>query len=207
MILSNVLLGVCVASGFGVAANPASLPTSPEPLVEDQDPVVLEDLGVRIPADLPGPLKELQLLEKHFLLRNLSPQDIVFFSVVYVDEKGTITGGRLRGSYPPYDPPVLGKGETLELHYRGDARVVEKRKPEIDCVVFADGSTYGPDRLRAGREYVHGVRARYLYAQYLLQVLETEGPEALRELLEQAVREPFPGLRDAPKLPYFQAER
>lgn len=158
------------------------------------DPVTLDDLGPGSIAPLPrGFPAGNTLRQKQFLLRNLSSQDILFYTIAYVNERGTIVSEMGRASYPPDHPSVVAQGaiENITKRYvdNGGTLNLDAR---IDSVVFADGSSFGPNILHRKEAYAAVVEARYLEAQNILEILETQGPEALRELLRRRLRQPNP---------------
>lgn len=116
-------------------------------------------------------------------------------------------GGQERGSYPPETLPLLAPGAAQDIRYTANAHRIETTRPVIDLVSFADGSSYGPNGQRSQGRYIARVEAQYLFAQQILEILETQGADAAKEVPRQAVQDPNPVLRPAPKLSYFQSRR
>ncbi|HSW40049.1 MAG TPA: hypothetical protein VLL97_11220, partial [Acidobacteriota bacterium] len=86
-----------------------------------------------------------------------------------------------------------GEIETITRSY-ADKSGAAKVKAEIDSIVFADGSTYGPDTLKRRAAYIAGIETRYLFALSLYKIFETEGPEAVRQRLMRIIETPNPAI-------------
>src|SRR5262245_49093217 len=107
--LSFVLSLVMVVLGHGPRAYGQS----------QSEPVVLDDLGpssvVQPPSGVPVGWR---FRQKEYLIRNLSSQDIVFYVITYVNERGSMSGSSLRASYPPERPPLIAAGANERITRR-----------------------------------------------------------------------------------------
>ncbi|GAB4246938.1 MAG: hypothetical protein Kow00109_23020 [Acidobacteriota bacterium] len=189
--LFYIALVLIVASG-AATGDPLLFARQSEETAAEVPPVVLEELGplsvLPSPSGLPAGWT---LVEKRYVLRNRSSYDIVFYSLAGFSAGGALLIEKSRASYPPDDPPVVAAGTDAEIvdRYLTGGEPTD-RTLVIDSVVFADGSSYGPNTLHNQEEYLAMVEAQYVYARHLLDVLDTQRPEALRELLLRKVRTP-----------------
>jgi hypothetical protein len=154
--------------------------------------VVLDVMGPSSAVEPPGNLPaNLTLRQQQYQLTNLSSQDILFYNIAFVGERGKIVAELGSASYPPDDPPLLGAGDskTITRRYIDNADAA-KVQAQIDSVVFADGSSYGPDALKRKAGYVASIETRYLVAQSILELLDTQGAEAVREYLMRILETP-----------------
>lgn len=159
---------------------------------ERRPPVILEFLGPGSAAQpSSGMPADLAVRQEQYLLRNLSSQDILLYNIVFVSETGKPMAETGRASYPPDQPPAVraGQSEVVVRRYIDDART-SKAVAQIDCVLFADGSAYGPDSLRRKAAYVATVETQYLMARHILNLLETKGADGVKEYLTRIVNNP-----------------
>jgi hypothetical protein len=168
------------------------MPPQSAPPTKESKLVVLEVFGTSSVIQPPRGFPANQMLrEQRYLLKNLSSQDILSYSIAYLNERNEIVAEMGRASYPPDQAPVLtaGADETITRRFVGNTDT-SRIQAQIDSVVFADGSTYGPDRLKKKAAYTATVETLYLDAQHILALLDTQGPEAVREFLKRRLSAP-----------------
>ena len=156
-----------------------------------EGPVLLDAMGPSSIVQRPtGAPTNQALHQQQYMLKNLSSKDILFYNIAFVGEQGTIIADLGGASYPP-QPPLIKAGATktikrLYLDNAGTAKV----QAQIDSIVFADGTSYGPDTLKRKAAYVASAETQYLFARSMVDLFTTQGPEAVRQHLLGIIEKP-----------------
>ena len=183
---------IAVLGSLGTAALLVIVTGGSRSLYAEDAPVILEVMGASSSVQPPGNFPANQTLrQQQYKLTNLSSKDILFYNISFLGERGAIVAELGSASSPPDQPSVVGAGASTIITRRyidnpGAARV----QAQIDSVVFADGSSYGPDTLKRKAAFVAGIETRYLLAQRIVELLDTQGTEATRKYLMRILETP-----------------
>ena len=127
-------------------------------------------------------------LELTITLRNAADHPVVCYALSFswYDASGALFGGSgmdIRYSADDWTKPLIPAGGTATTQVTMLQRS-GTLKATVDFVLLADGTFYGPDRFRTLdmlQKYLHATRST---EKYVLSLLNTEGPDAVKRFLE-----------------------
>jgi len=135
-----------------------------------------------------------------YVIQNVSGEDVVLYAInwIWEDASGTVVK---RGDYTylwSFDPdkPVLRPGETRALTKDLIPRSAVL-KAQIDSVLLADGTAYGPDVSQSRQRFRYMLSATRSTQKRILALLESQGPEKAKDLLRRELA------READERRYF----
>jgi len=127
-------------------------------------------------------------LELTITLRNATQQPVVCYALGFswYDASGAEVGGagRLMG-YSGGDwttEPAIAAGSTATTQV-GAIQHSSTLKATVDFALLADGTFYGPDHSRTLDKLQEQLKARRMMQKYVLSLLNTEGPDAVKRFL------------------------
>jgi hypothetical protein len=128
------------------------------------------------------------LIEFTVTLRNATDQPVVCYTLSssWYDASGALVGGgtvSMRSSGDDWTEPVIPAGGTATTQVTEIQRS-STLKATVDFALLADGTFYGPDRSSTLDSLQKELDARRMTEQYVLSLLNTEGPDAVKQFLE-----------------------
>ena len=128
-------------------------------------------------------------LEFTITLRNATDQPVVCYTLgsSWYDASGALVSGggelmRCSGGDWAAEPviPAGGTATTQQSMLRRSSTL----KATVDFALLADGTYYGPDRFRILTKLQERLKATRGMEKYVLSLLNTEGPDAVKRFLE-----------------------
>ena len=128
------------------------------------------------------------LFEYTITLRNATQQPVVCYTLssLWYDASGALVGGgtvSMRSSGDDWTEPLIPAGGTASTQVTEIQRS-STLKATVDFVLLADGTFYGPDRFRTLDKLQQQLKATRGMEKYVLSLLNSEGPDALKGFLE-----------------------
>ena len=128
------------------------------------------------------------LLELTITLRNATDQPVVCYALSFSwqDASGAEVGGgptAMRNSGSDWTEPLIPAGGTATTQVTTLQRA-STLKATVDFVLLADGTFYGPDHSRTLDKLQKQLEATRMMEKYVLLLLNTEGPDAVKRFLE-----------------------
>ena len=127
-------------------------------------------------------------LELTITLRNATQQPVVCYALSFswYDASGALVGGgpmTMRNSGGDWTTePVIPAGGTATTQQSMLQRS-STLKATVDFALLADGTFYGPDYSRTLEKLQRGLAATRSLEEYVLSLLNTEGPDAVKRFL------------------------
>lgn len=161
--------------------------------------VVLFVSGLAL-AQAPGTAKTPLLLKPlgtdpvrfSYRLTNVSSKDVRAYTLAIrlLDKTGADIGSvrktGIRGLRPG-GPDAFKPGEAMDEHLGKfqSSRTVVGYASSLDYVLFADGSSWGPDKLKSSRDIQHLLEGRRATLAGLKEMLNKSGPDAVAAYLNE----------------------
>lgn len=180
---------VCAACLLTVAAAQVTYPVHAVPLPGAPLQIVSAEPASRpAPPGIP-PQVASRLTSWQVTVKNTGSAPIVAYTVRYIwaDGRGKTFRGKGHCSTRMSDPnrPVLAPGQTMKLSnqivHPSPGKVLDA---EVDMVLTADGHAYGRNVCGTLQTFQQSLVAKRAAEEWILNVLNTQGPDKAKELLK-----------------------